>query len=93
MERRRKRYRSGRLVTQRRPAGAIRTHCKGGRGRGILVFCNKRKSPLQERAVSILSRWNGVGMGAVLGYTACREYITRQTLKQDHSSPSLSPTR
>ena len=91
MERRRKRYRSGRLATQKRPAGAIRTHCKGRRAGGILVVSKKRKSPLQERAVSILTPYQGLGMGAVkIGVTACPDYIIRQTLEQDHSGPSLS---
>ena len=71
-----------------------RTHCKGRRRGGILAFRKQKKSPLQERAVFILNRCNGLGMEAVsIGVTACQEYITRQTLKQDHSAPSLSRTR
>lgn len=58
----------------------------------ILALSTKRKSPLQKRAVSILGRWSGVGMGAVKGITACQEYITRQKLRQHHSAPPLSQT-
>ena len=60
----------------------------------ILALSEKKKSPLQERACPY--PWpvtGGLGMGAVTGITACRDYTTRQKLRQERSSPSLSQTR
>ena len=54
----------------------------------------KKKSPLQKRACPYPRPVpSGVGMGAVIGVTACQDYTTRQTLKQENSAPSLSRTR
>ena len=69
--------------------------CDEGPEAGILVVSNQRKSPLQKRACPYPSPLARLGDGAVrlVGVTACQEYTTRQTLKQEHSAPSLSRTR
>lgn len=59
----------------------------------ILTASAQRKSPLQKRAVSILTPWHGLGMEPLSGVTACSDYTTRQKLRQERSAPSLSQQR
>ena len=61
----------------------------------ILGLSNKRKSPLlSERASLYPEPLERRGMGALnQGLSICRNYITRQRLKQEYSAPSLFRTQ
>ena len=86
------------LAAWRRDSGQRTQSGPIARGDGVEVYwwsATKEKARCKSGLVLILRRWLGLGMGAVrlVGVTACQEYTTRQTLKQEHSAPSLSRTR